>query len=266
VTPWHSAERAKPEPARSSARSFAAATLLLVSIPSVAFLFLFASLLLPLPTHASNALAGFLIAANAVLAVSFTAAPPQRAKYAAAMAVLSIAVEAFIARWYRLEPLVTLAAPAVGVAAVALLLAVPRIRRAAVALLALYPVLLIATFMDWPSLPDPLPRELAGSPVKSFHSYPLSSFIDRESLWRIDAAPEALETIAQELRMTPSNTAPDAFWRMPPWYWPRHLPAGARFYSTPSFPAEARGPDGAHFLMLVDTHRSRAFVWFKNNF
>jgi hypothetical protein len=126
-----------------------------------------------------------------------------------------------------------------------------------------------SSYLDWPAWPDRVPEGLSGTESlragnARFYSYSLGEFIGSEWLLRIDAQPEVLEKLASENHMVPRNTAPDLFWKMPPYYWPRDLPKGGRLYSIASIP-EDRGPDGDHFLMLIDPQRSRAFVWFKNN-
>jgi hypothetical protein len=137
------------------------------------------------------------------------------------------------------------------------------------ALLAAFVVLSAASYFDWPGIPDAVPTRLLEATdrrlaISHFSSYALGGFLDMELLWRIDASPEVLEAIASKLGMVSSDTAPGRFWRMPPYYWPRSLPAGARLYSTPSFPADTRGSDGDHYFMLVE--RNRGLVWVKNNF
>src|SRR5438874_1779035 len=62
------------------------------------------------------------------------------------------------------------------------------------------------------------------------------------------------------------DTAPEIFWELPPYYWPRSLPAGGRLYPTPDFPVEAGGTGGSHYFMLLDPIRHRAVVWAKHNF
>jgi len=126
----------------------------------------------------------------------------------------------------------------------------------------------VATFADWPVWPDAVPGPLlqtaAGdhSGIKTFHTYYLGGFIDRDWLWRIDARPEVLQTVASKLGLSPVQTAPEGFWQMPPYYWPRSLPPGAKVYSTPGFSHGA----GVQYCMLVDPNRGTAVVWVKSLF
>jgi len=250
-------------------RVFLAVALLLVSLPGVVYLSFILSLISVLPRDTSLALGELVASVPAVLAVSFTAPPSHRRKFAFLTGALLTAVQC-LAVWFLQYSFSGTLVPVAGV--VALTLWIARIRRPALVCTALCPVLLAACYLDCPAWPDrDLKNFLRGTEALRagdlrFHSYSLSQFIDSEWLWRIDARPEVLETIASERGMLPSDTVPARFWRMPPYYWPRSLPAGARLYSTPSFPAAGRGRDGDHFFMLIDTRRDRGFVWFKNNF
>src|SRR5262249_1575455 len=102
--------------------------------------------------------------------------------------------------------------------------------------------------------------------IARFYSYTLDEFIDRAYLWRIDAKTEELQAIAAELHLTKCETAPGEFWTMPPYYWPRRLASGTILYSTGSFPADHRAPDGRHFFMLIDAKHGRGFVWVQVQF
>jgi hypothetical protein len=84
----------------------------------------------------------------------------------------------------------------------------------------------LAHLVDWPIWPDALPEPLLQASggrrgaIERFHSYDLGGFIDHDWLWRIDARPEVLEAIAQELVLSKAVGAPPGFWDMPPYYWP----------------------------------------------
>jgi len=142
----------------------------------------------------------------------------------------------------------------------------------AAALLAAFAGFVIASHFDWPGLANPVPSTLSmgRSRIKTLNSYPLDTMSmgvanDRHGLWRIEASPGALAAVATQFGMSELHDPPARFWQMAPYYWPRKLPAGGRIFSTPSFPAVERGANGEHYVMLVDAHQGRAFVWFKLN-
>jgi hypothetical protein len=124
------------------------------------------------------------------------------------------------------------------------------------------------TFVDWPSWPDAVPDPLLQATgghrgaIEKFHYYYLGGFIDHEWLWRIDARPEVLQSLAQKLGLSKAVSAPPNFWLMPPYYWPRKLPPGAQLYATPGF---SRGA-GDQYFMFVDAQRGLAVVWVKQLF
>jgi len=274
VTPEPIAGRAQRSWPRT--RAFLATVILIFFAPLAAFVPLFGSFFLP--TDLGIAFCGVISAAAAVLAVSFTAPASNRGRFAVAAAIVNIACQALAIRFFLHESLLRFAVPAIVIAALALRLnrhAAGRrdwISRAATITLALYPAFLIAVFVDWPARQASIPPELldaAGgtrASITRFSSYRLPSFIDSEELWRIDAAPDHLQSIAIKLRMGPCAAAPARFWGMPPYYWPTKLPDGATLFCTPAFPGENRGPDGDHYFMLLDVRRARASVWYKNNF
>jgi len=132
--------------------------------------------------------------------------------------------------------------------------------------------LVYARHVDWPARRDPLPThliEVLGAEarrVQAFWRYDLGGFIDHEWLWRIDAQPELVALAVSGLGLEPTTAVPPRFWRMAPHYWPRAMPGGGEAFRSRQFPAEGRGPDGDHFLLVHDRRLGRAFVWFKSNF
>jgi hypothetical protein len=132
--------------------------------------------------------------------------------------------------------------------------------------------LVYARYVDAPARPDALPAELretlgpSAARVAGFYHYDLGGFIDREWLWRIDAQPDVVTLMVSGLALRATSDVPAAFWRMPPRYWPRSMPAGAEAFRSRAFSGDARGPDGVHYFLLHDKTADRAFVWLKNNF
>jgi hypothetical protein len=128
-----------------------------------------------------------------------------------------------------------------------------------------------ARYVDMPARPDPLPLPLerALGPLAkevTFYAYELGGFMDSTSLWRIDAKAEAVQLVIDGFGLKPIVAVPGQFWRMPPSYWPRSLPAGAKAFQSHFFTADTRGGDGSHYFLLHDVAQNRAFVWVKDNF
>ena len=132
--------------------------------------------------------------------------------------------------------------------------------------------LVYSRYVDMPARTDQLPSELNhalgtnASRVSGFYEYDLGGFIDAQWLWRIDAKPDIVALIVAELGLQRTNTVPQRFWRMPPHYWPRSMPASAEAFQSEWFVANDRGRDGNHFFLLQDKSQDRTFVWFKSNF
>lgn len=124
-------------------------------------------------------------------------------------------------------------------------------------------------YRDFPAIPNSRPAQiekaLYGKGARCY-VYSLGGFIDREYLWRIDGAPDAIAAVIEELEMEEAKTIPDSFWKMPPYYWPRKLSEGAKPYGSAGFVNKEHGHDGEHYFLLHDTRANRAYVWFKDNF
>lgn len=124
-------------------------------------------------------------------------------------------------------------------------------------------------YRDFPAIPNSRPAQiekaLYGKGARCY-VYSLGGFIDREYLWRIDGAPDAIAAVIEELEMEEAKTIPDSFWKMPPYYWPRKLSEGAKPYGSAGFVNKEHGHDGEHYFLLHDTKSNRAYVWFRDNF
>ena len=229
----------------------------------------------PYPRRLVEPTAGFLMGALPVLAGA-AGAPRLRRAVAVVLAVASLAAGIAVLGFHALG---TLAGGAGAAGGVAWWIDPRRTGRstawvggaAGVAAVA-FAALVYALHVDALASPAPLPAELAqalgpgGPRVAAFYRYELGGFIDRERLWRIDAAPDAVGLIVDGLGLSPTATVPARFWQMPPHYWPRAMPAGGQAFRSPAFSADGRGPDGDHFLLVHDRSRERAFVWLKSNF
>lgn len=123
-----------------------------------------------------------------------------------------------------------------------------------------------------PAKPEPLPQELVwalgtnSALVTAFYRYDLGGFIDHEWLWRIDAPPAAITHLVTSLKLQSTNRVPDAFWEMPPSYWPHSLPSRVEIFQSPGFVADTRGQDGNHYFLLHDKREAKTYIWLKNNF
>jgi len=79
-------------------------------------------------------------------------------------------------------------------------------------------------------------------------------FEGREHLLAVSADPQTIALILEEQRMTESDTIPNGFWDMPPYYWPRSRQSGTKAYRTVGFSDQ--------LFMLHDPGTNRAYVWF----
>jgi hypothetical protein len=229
----------------------------------------------PFPKDLAEPTAGFLMASLIVLAGSLLA-PRCRFLTAIILFVLSTFLGTFLLSFHFTGAVVG------GLAAVSFVTWWFHPRRttrstfwvgvAACAALFVFIGLVYARHVDWPARPEQLAFELAhalgtnASRVAAFYRYDLGGFIDHRWLWRIDAKPDVIALVVSGLGLQNTNAVSQRFWRMPPHYWPRSMPAGAEAFQSPAFSADSRGPDGAHYFMVHDRTHERAFVWFKSNF
>ncbi|TLD69611.1 hypothetical protein FEM03_16775 [Phragmitibacter flavus] len=117
-----------------------------------------------------------------------------------------------------------------------------------------------------PSSPHPRIAKAIGGTDARTYVYSRGGFIDWEYLWRIDAEPTVIEEVIQALELRKSVTIPAQFWKMPPYYWPRSLSPEMKAFRSLNFSDDTRGADGAHFFLLHDPEKKRAYVWFRDNF
>lgn len=127
----------------------------------------------------------------------------------------------------------------------------------------------LSRLLDFPAFQDPdedgAPDFVDSSSVR-FYSYSLGGFIDEESLWRIDGDRATIESVLDGLGLAKTDTIPDGFWRLCPYYWPKEGFGGAEAYRSPFFEAGERGPDGEHYFAVHDPAKGRAYIWVKDNF
>ena len=96
----------------------------------------------------------------------------------------------------------------------------------------------------------------------------LGSFIDTEHVWRLSLSPHQLDRVVAEygpVTVLPENV-PQSFWRAFPRWWRPTRNVNCRYFSTPSFPAQSRGPDGDHCFTMYDSQNQQFYVWYKFNF
>lgn len=127
----------------------------------------------------------------------------------------------------------------------------------------------LSRLFDFPAFQDPdeegAPGFVDSSSVR-FYSYSLGGFIDEESLWRIDGDRATIESMLNGLGLARTDTIPDGFWRLCPYYWPKGSFSGAEAYRSLFFEADERGPDGEHYFAVHDPAKGRAYIWVKDNF
>ena len=229
----------------------------------------------PFPKDLADPTAGFTMGLLIVLAGSLLA-PRQRLLVALILLASGTAVAATLFSFHLLG---TLIGGLAGVAFVAWWFHSRRTARSSLwvgigvgAAFLLFIGVVFARFVDRPAHPVALSPELAhalgtnASLVTAFYRYDRGGFIDHEYLWRIDATPEAMALVVSGLGLHSTNTVPRDFWRMPPHYWPRSMPAGGVAFQSSMFSGDSRGPDGAHYFLVHDKTQRRAFVWVKDNF
>jgi hypothetical protein len=145
-------------------------------------------------------------------------------------------------------------------------------RRFRLVLLVIVPVgclIGLSRLLDFPAIQDPRADGsdlFLHSSSARFYSYPLGGFIDQESLWRIDGDRTTIESGLFRLGLARTDTIPDEFWRLCPYYWPKGSFSGAEAYRSAVFEAGERGQDGVHYFAVHDPAKGRAYVWVKDNF
>jgi hypothetical protein len=128
---------------------------------------------------------------------------------------------------------------------------------------------------DWPASPDPVPwvvqHAAAGRPDMVGRADVWDcwdNFIDSEHYWQVEVKAELVPAIVGNCGVVeppaPSEL-PSAFWGPRPYWW-RPPRAGGRYFATPGFPTNGRGPDGQFYLMAYDEERGVLYAWHKNNF
>ncbi len=220
--------------------------------------------------------AGFLLS---LLLVTAGSLPVPRYRVPIAVVLFLLAASQGVLSWSWSYLLGTLAGGLVAGAFVAWWFHPRRTKRstlwvgvAACAAVVAFIAFLYVRYADWLERPEPPAPDLAStlgtnaSGISAFYSYDLGGLIDHEWLWRIDAKPDVIALVVRNFGMLNADAVPQEFWRMPPHYWPRSMPAGGAAFQSPMFPIDSRGQDGAHYFLLHDKAQGRAFVWFKDNF
>jgi hypothetical protein len=253
-----------------------------VLVPCACFLAFYVALYLnllflftPFPRPLAEPVAGFIMPSLIILAGSF-AAPSHRVVVAA---VLSLAGALPAVLQFQLHPI-----SAGGGILLAVVFAAwwwhPRrtteaTRRVALGAAMFFVAFVVLAYAFYSgrldrsdAMPPALSEALGGNAarVAGFYLHDLGGFIDSQSLWRIDAKPDVVEIVIKGLELQSTRTVPQRFWRMPPYYWPRSMPASAEAFQSRFFTAEQRGPDGSHYLLLHDRAHASAYVWVKDNF
>ena len=127
----------------------------------------------------------------------------------------------------------------------------------------------LSRLFDFPAFQDSdedAPASFSGSSSARFYSYSLGGFIDEEALWRIDGDRATIDAMLQALGLAKTDTIPDRFWRLRPYYWPKRSFSGAEAYRSHGFEADERGQDGVHYFAVHDPAKGRAYIWVKDNF
>ena len=96
----------------------------------------------------------------------------------------------------------------------------------------------------------------------------LGSFLDSEHVWRLSLSADELNTVTAEFGLLPvsADSVPPSFWQAFPRSWRPAHEQESRYFSTPNFPAQSRGPDGDHYFTMYDPGSEWMYVWHKFNF
>ena len=127
-----------------------------------------------------------------------------------------------------------------------------------------------ARYKDFPSLNQGIPShiQVSGLAVTDSRYYCLGSFIDSEWLWQARVSESELSLFIKkyDLRSADGDSVPEAFLRMPAYWWRPAITGRTKILSTADFPIEERGPDGLHALATWNPEDEVLHVWIKNNF
>lgn len=127
-----------------------------------------------------------------------------------------------------------------------------------------------ARYVDFPALNQGMPPSvrLSGLNVTDSRYYCLGSFIDSAWLWQSRMQESDLASFANQYNLHPvdGNQVPDAFRKMPPYWWQPSITDRSKIFSTPVFPMGERGPDGWHALAVWNPDDQVLYVWIKDNF
>ncbi len=144
--------------------------------------------------------------------------------------------------------------------------------RKTIACIAAILLLGMSSWFDFPAVADPFPWELekALEDTKA-RCYVYKVFdriifeFDKTYLWTIDGDAEEIAAVIKALeeeypREVP--TAPAAFWKMPPYYWPKNLKPGMKCYRTYGF-SDSGYANGrpSQSCIVTDIPNHRAYVW-----
>jgi hypothetical protein len=104
--------------------------------------------------------------------------------------------------------------------------------------------------------------------VTDFRVQPIERFIDGWYLARFTTRPRAIAALKDRGELTELDVAniPSSVWSQPPVWWDPDKDNHTRIYATPGFPFEGRGPDGDHYLFIVNGRTNHVYVFFKANF
>ena len=132
----------------------------------------------------------------------------------------------------------------------------------------------VSRYVDFPALHKGVPsvlqypiEKLKLSPAKPRY-YGLGGFIDSEWLWQAGLSESDMDHLADELGMhtVDHSRIPDAFRRMPPFWWHPVITDRTMILSTMDFPVQERGSDGRHAFGTWSPDDQVLHMWIKDNF
>ncbi len=118
--------------------------------------------------------------------------------------------------------------------------------------------------------PSPIPSYLAealgprASEISPIYIFDRGFMMNSWQASRFDATPEVVELIVRGMKLTPTESVPATFWRLPPKKWPREPSANDEAYWRESEQDESlSGSDHEWCLLVYDKALERAYLWYE---
>ena len=137
-------------------------------------------------------------------------------------------------------------------------------------------VLVAKVAFDWPAFAAAIPSDVQkvaaarnGFVGRTYVYTFWGNIIDSEELWRVEVDADVLTDLVRNYQLLPlasTQEVPARFWQQRPYWWRPPRGGRVRYFGSPGFPIDQRGPDGNFYLMAYDEAEGILYVWYKNNF